>query len=226
MTKNKIIGILGGIGPESTGNFYLNLISTLQKNGLINSNTDFPQIIINSIPAPELIYEKITDKDLELYIKGLKELDKFGVDFIVMACNTIHLFHEKLQREVKTPILDIRKELKDFLIKKGIKSIAVLGTPMTMNQGLYKFDEFKYLDPEESDARLITDAVFNFNKGFEKEKQIKIIENIARMCVGRGAEIIVLGCTELSLMLGDIDIPKIDTMEILSAAVIKNLWSS
>ena len=116
------IGILGGIGPEATAEFYSKLIYTLQKEKLIKSNKDYPQIIINSIPAPELIYEKILKEDLKPYIEGLKELDKFNPDFIVMVCNTIHLYYERLQKEVKTPIIDLRKEVKEYLIKNKIKS--------------------------------------------------------------------------------------------------------
>jgi aspartate racemase len=115
------IGVLGGIGPEATGEFYSKLIAKLQEKGLIKSNKDFPQIVINSIPAPELIYDEISDEELKVYIDGLKELDEFGVDFIVMVCNTIHLYYDKLQREVKTPILNLREEMKEFLRKRGNK---------------------------------------------------------------------------------------------------------
>ena len=97
---------MGGIGPEATGEFYLKLIHKLQEKKLIKSNKDFPQIIINSIPAPELIQNKISNKDLKQYINGLKELDKLKPDFIVMICNTIHLFYNNLQKYIKTPIID------------------------------------------------------------------------------------------------------------------------
>jgi len=219
--KNKIIGILGGIGPEATGNFYLSLISLFQKRGLINSNTDFPQIIINSIPAPELIYEKISNKDLELYIKGLKELEKFGVDSIAIICNTIHLFYQKLQNKIKTPIIDLRKEIKNFLIEKNVKTITVLGTPITIKKGLYRFESFKYLDLNEEDVKSLAEGIFNFNKGFEKNKQKRTIQNIAKKYLKNGAEIIILGCTELELMLKGVNIPKINTMDILLETIIK-----
>ena len=62
----------------------------LQENGHIKNNKDFPQIIVNSIPAPELIQETVSDSDLTPYVSGLRELDRFGVDVIVMVCNTIH----------------------------------------------------------------------------------------------------------------------------------------
>jgi len=115
------IGVLGGIGPEATGEFYNKLIQKLQEKGLIKTNRDFPQIVINSIPAPELIHDKITKEELCHYIQGLKELDELGVDFIVMVCNTIHLYYEQLQQEINTPILDLRKELEDSLKRKKVK---------------------------------------------------------------------------------------------------------
>jgi hypothetical protein len=59
------IGVLGGIGPEATGEFYNKLIAKFQERGLIKTNRDFPQIVINSIPAPELIYDTISDEDLK-----------------------------------------------------------------------------------------------------------------------------------------------------------------
>ena len=82
LAKTIKIGVLGGIGPEATATFYFELIQRLQAEGLVKDNTDFPQILINSIPAPELVFNKTTEKDLRPYEEGLKELDSFGVDFI------------------------------------------------------------------------------------------------------------------------------------------------
>ena len=110
------IGVLGGIGPEATALFYKKLILQIQKELEIQSNTDFPQIIINSIPAPELVGNKIKEKELGPYVKGLKELDSMGPDFIIMVCNTIHLYLDYLQGHVKTPILNLREEIRKELI--------------------------------------------------------------------------------------------------------------
>src|SRR3989344_8151685 len=82
------IGILGGIGPEATGEFYSKLIKELQKRKLIERNIDFPHIVINSIPASELVFDKIPDNDLKPYIEGLQFLDKSGADFILNAPET------------------------------------------------------------------------------------------------------------------------------------------
>lgn len=223
--RNKIrkrkIGLLGGIGPEATGEFYLSLISKFQKKGLIKSNRDFPQIIINSIPAPELIYESISEKDLRPYIKGLKELEKFGVDFIAMVCNTIYLFYEKLQKEIKIPIIDLRKEVKKYLLNKNVKSITVLGSPTVIKQGLYGFKDIKQIALNKREVELLTKAIFNFNRGFDKIKQSEIVKSITKKYLNQGAEMIILGCTELALMLKNENIPKINPMDILAEATMK-----
>jgi len=218
--KIKIIGLLGGIGPEATGEFYLFLIKKFQERGLIKSNKDFPQIIINSIPAPELIYENISAEKLQLYIKGLKELEKFGVDFIAMICNTIHLFYERLQKETKTPILDLRKEVKNYLTNKNIKSVTVLASPAVIKKGLYEFEGIESIKLTNEEIRSLSRAVFNFNVGFDKIKQIEIVKSIAKKYLNQGSKMIILGCTEVALMLKDENIPKINPMDILVEATL------
>jgi len=215
------IGVLGGIGPEATGEFYNKLINELQTRELIDNNKDFPQIIINSIPAPELIGIKVLKNDLENYISGLRELHTFGVDFIVMVCNTIHLFHNKFQKIINTPILDLREEIKKFLIKNDIQKVLVIGTPLTINSGLYEFREINSSKPNEKELETLSKAIFNFNKGFKKEEQIKITKKICEKYLERGVKKIILGCTEFGVMLGKENLPTINTIDLLVDATIK-----
>ena len=215
------IGVLGGIGPEATGEFYNKLINRLQKKGLIKSNIDFPQIIINSLPAPELIYDQISNEELKPYINGLKELDKFGVDFIVMICNTIHLFYDELQKEIETPILDLKDELRRLLISKRVKSAFIIGTPNTIKQGLYRFKGTESFEPNKEEMKELTDAIFNFNKGFDKQMQINKLNTIFQKYLNKGAKTIILGCTEFAVMLSDEDMPKIDTINVMVDSTIE-----
>jgi len=214
------IGVLGGIGPEATAEFYSKLIKRLQEKGLIKKNNDFPQIVVNSIPAAELIYENISDNELEMYIVGLKELDQFGVDFIVMVCNTIHLYHNRLQKEINTEIIDLRQELKKLLIRKGIRSVLVVGTPNTVKQGLYRFECIDTFEPDKKEILELTDSIFNFNRGINKQLQIKRVKKICQGYLAKEAETVVLGCTEFAVMLGEEDFPKINTIDVLVEAVI------
>lgn len=223
-TRNNIIGILGGIGPEATGKFYLSLINKLQKSKQIKSNLDFPQIIINSIPAPELIYEKISKKDLIPYIKGIKELERYGSDFIIMVCNTIHLFLKRLEKETNIPIIDLREEVKQLLKEIGVRSTIVIGTPGVINGGLYKYKNIRTHELSKSDIDRIIEAIFKFNRGINKDKQAKIVKNIVSKHMKRTkAQLIIAGCTEISLMLQETELPVLDTMDVLLEAVLKRL---
>ena len=214
------IGVLGGIGPEASAEFYFKLIDRLQKTGLIRSNVDFPQIIINSIPAPELTEDKINDNDLEPYLSGLKELDKMGVDFIIMVCNTIHLYYEKLQKEVSVPIIDLRQELRNKILRENVKSVLIIGTPNTIKRGLYRFDEVKCFEPNEEEIEELSRAIFNFNKGLDKEMQIEKVREICGKYLKSGAEKVILGCTEFAVMFKESQMPKIDTIDVLVETVL------
>ena len=209
------IGILGGIGPEATSEFYSKLIFEIQRRG-IKSNRDFPQIIINSIPAPELINDNVSQEELSFYRKGLAELDSFGVDFIVMVCNTIHLFYDELQEGIKSPIIDLRKAVYDKI--KNAKAITVLGTPLTVKK-LYKFEGIKTINPVDDELSELSSAIFNYNKGVEKEKQKEFATRLSNKYLKLGSEKIVLGCTELAVMLKGENF--VNTLDVLVKATLK-----
>jgi aspartate racemase len=219
--KNIRIGVLGGIGPEATHEFYGKLIKELQERGLVKANRDFPQIVINSIPAPELVYESISEENLTMYIDGLKQLDSFGVDFIIMVCNTIYLFYDKLQKQIKTPILNLREEIKRTLDKKRVNSVLILGTPSTVNRGLYKFDNLNCIVPDKLELKELGNAIFNFNLGSKKDNQAERVKKICNKYLGHGkAETVILGCTEVALMLENETFPKVNTIDVLVDATI------
>lgn len=216
------IGILGGIGPESTAAFYRQLIMRLQKRGLINSNEDFPQIIINSVPAPELLLDEITDANLSSYVDGLKQLDAFGVDFIVMVCNTIHLFYEELQGKIKTPILDLREEVRKTIDREKVAGFLILGTHETIRRGLYNFDGVKCIEPNKKEETVLADAIFDFNRGMNRNRQKRNVEMIcAKYLETKRVGTIVLGCTELALMIGKTKYKTVNTLDVLTNATIR-----
>ena len=151
----------------------------------------------------------------------MKELDSYVVDYIVMVCNTIHLYYDRLQNEIKTPILNLKDELKELLINKNIKSTLIVGTPNTIKQGLYRFEDVKTYEPNEEEMELLTDSIFRFNKG--DKKVIKDVKKICDNYLNNGAKTVILGCTEFGVMLGNENIPKINTIDVLVDAVIKKL---
>lgn len=216
---NVKIGVLGGIGPEATAKFYDNLFRRLQERG-VKSNTSYPQVIINSIPAPELVGREISETQLLPYRIGLMQLDNLDVNFIAMVCNTIHLYRDRLQEGINAPIIDLRNKVRERLLKKGIKKVAVLGTRPTIEQGLYDFPGIKntLFSDEIMD---LESAIINYNRGEGRNSQTHVVKYIAIENLQRGAEAVLLGCTELAIMLKDFDIPKIDTIDVLVDATIE-----
>jgi aspartate racemase len=189
----------------------------------VRSNRDFPQILVNSIPAPELVQEEVSEEDLAYYEAGLRELDSLRVDFIVMVCNTIHLFHSKLQAKVKAPILDLRREVGARLKREGIRQITVLGTPATVRGHLYSFAGIECLNPSRAELLRLGAAIREFNLGRDKQKHAASTASLARKYLRAGSEKIILGCTELALMLRGEGLPVLDTLDVLAEAAIEEM---
>ncbi len=181
------IGVLGGIGPDATAEFYIKLIDKLRNSGQIKSNRDFPQIIINSIPAPELVYEDVSEQEIKPYMEGLLELDKAGSDFIAMVCNTIHLYYERLQKEIRTPIINLKTEVMEVVKERGIKSAIITGTPNTIKKGLYRFDGIRNFELSSEEARDLGKAVFDFNMGVDRPGQIKKLRYVCGKYLWHGS---------------------------------------
>ncbi|MCX6803277.1 MAG: aspartate/glutamate racemase family protein [Candidatus Diapherotrites archaeon] len=196
------------MGPEATGNFYLNLIKTIQNELKIQNNSQFPQIIINSIPAPELIDGAINSMELEPYFEGIRELNKFGAEYIAMIC--------------EVPIIDLREAVQKELTRKKIKTMLVIGTPNTVKT-LYMFEGIHAITPTEKELHKISRAIVLFNRGFQKERQKNKIIKICNKYHPQKPETILVGCTELELMLADTKFQKIEPMKILVNAIVEKL---
>ena len=172
------IGILGGIRPEATGYFYVSLISKLKCSGLKKRNKDYPQFVINSINAPELVSSEISDSEIKPYVDGIKELALHQPDFIVMVCNTIHVYRDLLiEKSGFNKILSLRDIVREELNKVPLP-ICILATPSTLKNKLFYYDDSNYTNLEKEDLEEISQIVVDFNatRG-ERSKQRKINDN-------------------------------------------------
>lgn len=146
-----------------------------------------------------------------------------NVNFIVMVCNTIHLFYDRLQGKIKVPILNLVEEVKRFLIKNNIGHVLIIGTPNTIKKGLYKFKNIQTFEPNENEISELSNCIFNFNNGIDKQVQIEKTKKICKKYLKKGAKYVILGCTEFAVMLADEKFPKIDTIDVLIESVIKKI---
>lgn len=207
----KTIGILGGLGPESTANFYRALIRRFQERFYPTSNADYPHIIINSIPAPDLVdsdYDATTM--LDDYTNGLSELGRWGAGIIVIACNSAYCFIDVLKESTGAPIIDVPWELRRMVAGKRI---AVFASPTTLRCGLYNFSDCDHVSFTEEEVVRLGEVIRSYNVGFTADGDRAFLHALVRRAADEG-RLIVAGCTEIAAMLSSADVPFLDPMQV------------
>lgn len=215
-----LIGILGGIGPESSAYFYLDLILELQKSFPLHSNTDYPHIIVNSIPAGDLIFQNKNRNRLQDYSTGLRTLESLDVSFVVIVCNTAHVYFRLLQRSVSVQIIDLKKEVRNYFAYKNISQVTLLCSATSTTQKLYQFDGITYTKLLQSDLIRLSKCIHSFNLGKQRLQQIRVTNEIYQKYQDKG--FVVLGCSEVALMLKkNLTQNSLDPMRLLIRALVR-----
>ncbi len=207
---SKTIGILGGIGPESSAVFYEKFISSFKEKFHPVNNIEFPRIIINSIPAPELTSGE-NEQKLGVYIEGIKFLEKES-DFIVVVCNTAFIYLNYFNTKINKPILDISSNVKNRL---GENRILFLASPNSIEEKLFDLSGDKIIQLQSTEKQKMGEIINQYNAGnISQEQKVWLVSLIDKYY--NQAEYILVACTELSLILNDWkDIKKIDTFDLL-----------
>ena len=214
----KRIGLIGGMSWESTIPYYkiINEEINAKLGGLHSAN-----IILYSLNFAEL--EKHQSKNdwekvCEIIINAAKILESSKCDFILICSNTIHKMYDKIQNQIKIPIIHIVEVISEELLNHNVNKVLLLGTKYTMKENFIKDilikNKIDVLIPEENDINTINNIIFNelcLGK-FEEKSKKDIIEIIHKM-EKYGCNGVVLGCTELGLLLKqeDLNIKLFDT---------------
>ncbi len=224
----KVIGIIGGASSESTLEYYRYITeSYIEK----FDNYGYPKILIDSVSFEEF-FQCMKNGDFNrlnsLIADEGKLLENAGADFIIVACNTFHLFLEKLRNKISIPILSIIDSVKVEIEKDKLENVLLLGTKHTMDFNLfgkeYKDTNIKVVVPDKTDKDIINEIIYDeLPKGIIKKKSKEKILNIIKKFQEKGTEGIILGCTELPLIIKKEDTPlkTYDTTYIHSIAALK-----
>lgn len=227
----KKVGIVGGLGPESTIMYYKEIMAGYQR---IAKTDDFPPLVIDSVNMAKLLgyLENNQKEDLVTYIvHSLKHLASAGADFAAIASNTPHIVFEKVKEQSPLPLISIIEETCCYSKSKGYKKVAVLGTKFTMDSSMYhdafeKYD-IKAFTPPEVSKTAINNIIFpNLENGIILPEDKLAMLNIAKKEIDHHkADALVLGCTELPLMIkqDDITTPLINTTQIHIDAIIREI---
>ena len=224
----KKIGLIGGITPESTILYY-QILNNLRANQL--GKTHSAELIINSFDFGQ-ISQLLTEGSWDLLDKKMADtatsLEGAGASCILICANTMHLCVDAVRKVVRIPVIHIAETTAKEIQKKGIQKVALLGTKYTMEKDFFRdilsahSIETIIPDAEERDEihRIIYDelAQGEFKKS-SKESYLKIIDSL----ILNGAEGIILGCTEIPLLINqnDVSLPIFDTARIHAAAAFK-----
>lgn len=229
MKRIKTLGIIGGLGPETTARFYMEVVFACSK---ISGRR--PQILISNVAVPLSVEKMIiteakkADDILPFLLNAAKQLENGGASFIVIPCNTVHIFIEEIRESVNIPVLSIIEETANFLSKQKIKKVGVFSTAATIQNKL--FDEkltksgIEMKIPNSSNqlsmGAIINRLVNNKQTKEDKDKFIRIIEDTK-------IKNVVLACTDLQILNPRIAGVKIfDTMDILAKSAIRELLLS
>lgn len=220
----KKIGLVGGISWVSTMDYYRLINEGINKElGGLN----FAECIIYSLNFGDVQAVSWTNS-YDLLLSACESLKRSGVDCIVLCANTAHLFADKLQEKIQLPIIHIVEETAKVLNEKGIKKAGLLGTKFTMEMDFYskKLEEFgiDVIIPESQDTRdYIQQTVKEeLGIGFINPDTKSQYISIANELIKNGAECIILGCTEIPMLISqnDFSILVLDTAKIHSEAIV------
>ncbi len=229
----KKVGIVGGLGPASTIDYYRDINENFRK---INGDDVYPEIVIDSINMHDLI-AAIENNDYDevarQLIKSINNLEKAGADFAVIASNTPHIAWNLIKDKVNIPLISIIEATCDYITGKNYRTVLVFGTKFTMRGGLYSKPlaerGIAAIVPSENDIEKLGGIIYpNLENGIviaeDKKTMIEIAEKYIKQY---NADALMLGCTEIPLMIkeGDVSVPVINTVQVHVAAVGKWLMS-
>lgn len=224
----KTIGLIGGMSWESTVTYY-QLINEYVKKKLDGFHS--AKIVLYSVDFDEIEkYQSAGDwaASAAALTEAAKSLERAGADFILICTNTMHKVYNEVQAGVNVPLLHIAEAAADALITDGIDRVLLLGTQYTMRQDFYKqrlIDRgIEVMIPADDEIETINDIIFGelclgkINPD-SKETLITFTEKYAQ----EGALGVILGCTEIGLLIGqsDVSIPVYDTAIIHAKAAAK-----
>lgn len=229
----RTVGIIGGVGPSTTAEFYLQLILTAQE----KESSARPPILIWSIPLPyEIERDSILnaideERNIPYLVEAARILEKGGANFVVMPCNTLHAFIKEIRSSVQIPVLSIVEETINFLKERGVSRVGLISTASTRKNKLYEKAltgaGITYEIPTELQQNQISKIIHDLVMGRPASGNKGVLENIIDSFADRSIEHVILACTDLQLLKPEHRTVRIyDTMTILKDSTIKQMLGS
>lgn len=231
----KVVGILGGMGPEATALFFHQLVRLTPAQ---REQEHLRVIILNDPHIPDRNAHLLErgETPLPALVEGAKKLQDWGAEILAIPCNTAHYFWDDIRQAVFIPVLNIVEEtihaLHQVLPAGAGTPIGILGTRATLQLGLYEHalrrEGFRPLVPEARLLAGVQQAIRELKGEGSKDRTRERIQGALQHLAQEGARGIILGCTELGLLVHKLEPPVavFDTLEILARATVREALKS
>jgi aspartate racemase len=225
----KTIGLIGGLSWESSKEYYRIINETVNERlgGLHSARCILYSLEFAEIR--EIQQTKVSNELAKILVDAARKLEGAGAEIVLVCANTMHKFAPEIQQEIHVPVLHIADATAEKIRQKGLKRVGLLGTGTTMEEDFYKGrirEKFgiDVLVPDKDDRDLIDGVIFDeLCVGKMKPSSKERFKEIIAKLVENGAEGIILGCTEIPLLIKqeDVNVPVFDTTEIHAKAAVE-----
>lgn len=224
----KIIGVLGGMGPEAT----IEMFAQIVRRTRAQKDRDHLRVLIDNNP-------KVPDRTAAILhggksclpelVRSARALKAAGADFIVIPCVTVHYFHGALQKRTSLPVLHIIEETVKRIRRQHaeVRRVGLLATTGTIQAGLFQKalagTKLELLVPsDETQSNVVMKAIYAIKADGATAQARTLVRGAAQELLDRGAQLVIAGCTEIPLVLkdGDLPVPVADPIAILAEAAI------
>lgn len=241
--NKQILGVIGGAGVAATNKFNELIEIKLTKEGCFR-DSQHPIIIsyqATTVPSRSMFLESRGDSFIPGYINIGKQLKNAGATILCMTCNTAHYAIDEIQEQVRLPFINIIEEVVKIAKKEGKLKIGIMASDGAIKGKVYDkyfkniFPEVQIIYPDNHNQKQTTKGIINIKNSnrFKNKNNIErpnvIFKNVCHHLRGRGAEIIISGCTDIRVDFPPKDFPYtkiIDSLEVLSNAVLEKLTRS
>ena len=225
----KTIGLIGGMSWESSTEYYRIINQTVQERlGGLHS----AQCILFSFDFQEiehLQHQGAWEQLTELMIRAAQRLEGADAELLIICTNTMHKMAQEVQSSVGIPLVHIADATAEAVIEKGLDKVALLGTRFTMEEDFYKKRlrekyELEVIIPSESNREVIDNVIYTeLCRGILHQSSREQFKAIIEKLASNGAQGVILGCTEIPLLIGqrDAEIPLFDTTRIHAQAAVE-----
>ncbi len=223
------VGVIGGVGPMATV-YYMQRVIEMTKAGCDQEHINM--LVFNDCDIPDrtaFITEKSPDNPLPVMVEDAKRLEAAGCEFVVIPCNTAHYFYDELERAVEIPVVNIVEETIRYAKARvqDLSCVGIMATTGTIVTGTYqKYAEragLSFAVPDEDEQDLLMQIIYDGVKAGKPVPRADF-DRVANHLRAKGAQCLILGCTELSVLKRDLPINDpdvLDSIDVLASETVR-----